>query len=70
MKGHQYWENQSGIYSENSSWIDVVGRERKIINTKLIKNKDKENQRANIVSIIGIVLTIFFGLLSVFPMLS
>lgn len=34
---------------------------------KLITKKDKENQRANIVSIISIILTIFFGLLSVLP---
>ena len=34
---------------------------------KIIVKKDKENQRANIVSIVGIILTIFFGLLSFFP---
>lgn len=31
---------------------------------KLLKKKDKENQIAIIVSIVGIVLTVFFGLLS------
>lgn len=34
------------------------------IKEKTIVKKDKENQRANIVSIVGLVLTIFFGLLS------
>lgn len=34
------------------------------IKEKTIVKKDKENQRANMVSIIGLVLTIFFGLLS------
>lgn len=36
---------------------------------KLLIKKDKENQRANIISIVGIVLTLFFGFLSFFPIL-
>jgi len=36
---------------------------------KMLVKKDKENQRVNIVSIVGITLTIFFGLLSIFPIL-
>ncbi|MCH5279029.1 MAG: hypothetical protein J1E60_04485 [Christensenellaceae bacterium] len=31
---------------------------------KLIIKKDKENRRANIVSIVGLILTVFFGILS------
>ena len=32
---------------------------------KLIIKKNKENQRANIVSIVGVILTVFFGILSI-----
>lgn len=37
---------------------------------KLIIKKDKENQRANVVSIVGVILTVFFGILSLIPILS
>lgn len=36
---------------------------------KLLSKKDKENQRANIISIVGIILTTFFGFLSLYPIL-
>lgn len=36
---------------------------------KLLSKKDKENQRANIISIAGIILTTFFGFLSLYPIL-
>lgn len=37
---------------------------------KLIIKKDKENQRANIVSIVGVILTVFFGILSLIPIIT
>lgn len=48
--------------AENS--IKQLSQEIEIMEKTIVK-KDKENQRATVVSIVGIVLTIFFGLLSV-----
>lgn len=37
---------------------------------KKIHKMEKENQRANIISIVGLILTIFFGLFSIIPFFS
>ena len=41
-----------------------------LVKEKLLVKKDKENQRAVIISIVGIVLTVFFGFFSIFPILQ
>ena len=41
-----------------------------LIKEKLLIKKDKENQRAVMISIVGIVLTVFFGFFSIFPILQ
>lgn len=59
-------ENNNKSLGQNS--LKQLSQEILTKEKSLIK-KDKENQRANIVSIVGIVLTIFFGLLSMLPIL-
>ena len=53
-----------GLNSLRQLSQEIVAKE------KIIVKQEKDNQRAIIVSIVGIVLTIFFGFLSLFPIFT